>query len=177
MVSTHAVESVLIDIYCTWIDDSPERNHVDYELSSHPETLTTESTTLGPVETSARPNKTRRELWWIDPEHTSLSLASIARRFDNLIVSIPSSSFSPLRRLHNLEERRSLHRCPGYLREEILLGSDLAKSAIISHSTPNVMERCSGCGKLVSSGAGNKHGCWTCRIRRKVCTLLIVVLH
>lgn len=196
-------------IYYIWTDDTPNRNHVDYESSSRPKTPTLENITLEPVEndnmelassalTLAQPNKTRRELWWIEPEHRCLSLNSVARRFDNFLASIPSSSLSPLRQLYNSEERRPLHRCPGYLREEILLGSDLAKSVIVSHSTPDLMERCSVCGELVSPRAGSEgatevsdkvvlpgalagksrkpSGCFTCRIRRKVCTLPIIVL-
>jgi hypothetical protein len=45
--------------------------------------------------------------------------------------------------------RHNLHQCPGYLREEITLASDVSKSAIISHAFPSQSEVCSICGQLV----------------------------
>ena len=45
--------------------------------------------------------------------------------------------------------RHNLHHCPGYLREEITLASDVSKSAIISHTFPSQCEVCSICGQLV----------------------------
>ena len=45
--------------------------------------------------------------------------------------------------------RHNLHQCPGYLREEITLASDVSKSVIISHAFPSQSEVCSICGQLV----------------------------
>ena len=38
---------------------------------------------------------------------------------------------------------------PGYLREEIILTSDVSRSAVISHEHPSQSELCSVCGQLV----------------------------
>jgi hypothetical protein len=161
------VLSNLIDAYYTRTDDSPERSDVNYESPGRLESPPTSGATAGPeendipqsifpsIQTVALENKPRRELWWMDQEPKSLSLAIIARRFGDHLASLPSSSLSPLRRIHK-SKARTFHQCPGYLREEILLSSDLAKSAIISHSAPSAMEICSICGELVSSGVGNE---------------------
>ena len=45
--------------------------------------------------------------------------------------------------------RHNLHQCPGYLREEVTLASDVSKSVIISHAFPSQSEVCSICGQLV----------------------------
>ena len=45
--------------------------------------------------------------------------------------------------------RHNLHQCPGYLREEITLASDVSKSVIVSHAFPSQSEVCSICGQLV----------------------------
>ena len=79
---------------------------------------------------------------------------SIARRFgDYLDCFISTSSNSPLRRIRASNGAYSRlwtsHQCPGYLREEITLTSDVLKSAIISHEYPNQSELCSVCGQLV----------------------------
>ena len=49
----------------------------------------------------------------------------------------------------NSKLRHNLHQCPGYLREEITLASDVLKSVIVSHAFPSQSEICSICGQLV----------------------------
>ena len=66
--------------------------------------------------------------------------------------SLLSSSNSLLRRIRSPKDdnqRRDLHQCPGYLREEITLTCDLSKSVIVSHAFPGLSERCSICHQLV----------------------------
>ena len=97
----------------------------------------------------------RREVWWLKQDATNHSLMSIGRCFeDRLKWSLLSSSNSPLPRLHIRPPRNdifivNLHRCPGYLREEITLTCDLSKSVIVSHVFPGPSERCSICHQLV----------------------------
>ena len=95
----------------------------------------------------------RREVRWLDLGAKKRSLESIKRRFeDRLDRFLSSSSNSLLRRITspmNSKQRHDLHQCPGYLREEITLASDVSKSVIVSHAFPSQSEICSICGQLV----------------------------
>ena len=101
-----------------------------------------------------KPNrKPRREVWWLDLGSNNHSLTSVGRCFeDRLNWSLLSSSNPLLRHIRSPKDdnlRRSLHKCPGYLREEIALTCDLSKSVIVSHTFPDLSERCSICHQLV----------------------------
>ena len=92
--------------------------------------------------------------WRLGLGTSNRSLDSIARRFGNYLdCFLSSSSDPPLRRIRAPKEVYSRlwtsHRCPGYLREEITLTSDVSRSAIISHEYPSQSELCSVCGQLV----------------------------
>ena len=95
----------------------------------------------------------RREVWWLDLGAKNQSLESIKRRFEDCLDRfLLSSSNSLLRHITspvNSKPRHNLHQCPGYLREEITLASDVSKSVIISHAFPSQSEVCSICGQLV----------------------------
>ena len=107
--------------------------------------------------------KPRREVRWLrlDQDATNHSLKSIGRCFeDRLNWSLISSSNSLLRHVRSpKDDNRDLHRCPGYLREEITLTCDLSKSAIVSHSFPGLSERCSICHQLIRYTYPDSHGC------------------
>ena len=95
----------------------------------------------------------RREVWWLDLGAKNQSLESIKRRFEDFLNHFLSSSSNSLLRhftspMDN-KLRKNLHQCPGYLREEITLTSDVSKSVIISHAFPSESEVCSVCGQLV----------------------------
>ena len=95
----------------------------------------------------------RREVWWLDLGGKNQSLESIKRRFEDCLDRfLPSSSNSLLRHITSPMDnklRHNLHKCPGYLREEITLASDVSKSVIVSHTFPSQSEICSICGQLV----------------------------
>ena len=95
----------------------------------------------------------RREVWWHDLGAKNQSLESIKRRFEDCLGRfLSSSSSSLLRHIASPMDgrlRHNLHQCPGYLREEIKLVSDVSKSVIISHAFPSQSEVCSICGQLV----------------------------
>ena len=101
-----------------------------------------------------KPRRTpRREVRWLDLGAKNRSLESIKRRFEDRLDRFPSSSTDSLLR-HIISpmdsrQRRNLHQCPGYLREEITLASDVSKSVIVSHAFPSQSEVCSICGQLV----------------------------
>ena len=109
-----------------------------------------------PSNSTEKPNPRRtprREVWWLELGSKNQSLESIKRRFEDCLDRfLLSSSKSLLRHITSPDNklRRNLHQCPGYLREEITLTSDVSKSVIISHSTfPTQSEVCSICGQLV----------------------------
>jgi hypothetical protein len=97
----------------------------------------------------------RREVWWLDLGAKNQNLESIKRRFEDRLDSFLSSSSSSNSLLRHIASpmdnklRRNLHQCPGYLREEITLASDVSKSVIVSHAFPSQSEVCSICGQLV----------------------------
>ena len=97
----------------------------------------------------------RREVRWLDLGVKKRSLESIKRRFeDRLDRFLSSSSNSLLCRITSLapmdsKQIHNLHQCPGYLREEITLASDVSKSVIVSHAFPSQSEVCLICGQLV----------------------------
>ena len=147
------------------IDDSPERIFDEYEREDLP-TATLEDAdaedTSKPYESEAiskltekpKPNRTpRREVWWLDLGTTNQSLESIKRCFENYLDRFPSSLSDSLLRIIKPSKdkilRRNLHQCPGYVREEITLTSDVSRSAIVSHAFPSESELCSICGQLV----------------------------
>jgi hypothetical protein len=147
-------------------DDSPEREFDVYDREDFPRATledaegtsnVSESEDMSNPSNSTRKPKScrtpRREVWWLDLGAKDQSLESIKRRFeDRLDRFLSSSSNSLLRHITSPMDnklRRNLHRCPGYLREEITLASDVSKSAIISHAFPSQSEVCSICGQLV----------------------------
>ena len=147
-------------------DDSPERTFDAYDREgfsrapledtegtsnvSESEDMSNPSNATGKPKSSRTP---RREVWWLDLGAKNQSLESIKQRFEDCLDRfLPSSSNSLLRHITSSMDsklRHNLHQCPGYLREEITLASDVSKSAIISQAFPSQSEVCSICGQLV----------------------------
>ena len=147
-------------------DDSPERKFDVYDREGFPRTTLehAESTSNVPesedMSNSSNPSEKkkprrtpRREVWWLDLGAKNQSLESIKRRFEDCLdLFLSSSSNSLLRHITSPIDnklRHNLHQCPGYLREEITLASDVSKSVIVSHAFPSQSEVCSICGQLV----------------------------
>ena len=142
-------------------DDSPERDFHVYDRDSRfPRTTlkdaegtsnVSESEDISnPSNSTGKPKSyPRREVWWLDLGAKNQSLESIKDYLDRFLSS---SSNSRLRHITSPKEsklRHNLHKCPGYLREEITLASDVSKSLIVSHAFPGQSEVCSVCGQLV----------------------------
>ena len=150
-------------------DDSPEREFDVYDREDFPIAPLegTEGTSLANASESedmSNPSNStdkqkscqtpRREVWWLNIGAKKQSLESIKRCFEDRLDRFLSSSSDSLLLRHITSPmdgklRHNLHQCPGYLREEITLASDLSKSAIISHAFPSQSEVCSICGQLV----------------------------
>ena len=149
-------------------DDSPEREFDAYDSENFPRATLEDAEGLSNVSESqdmtnpsnskenpkSRPTP-RREVWWLDLGAKNQSLESIKGRFEDCLDRfLSSSSNSLLRRIAGTSPmdnklRHNLHQCPGYLREEITLASDVSKSVIVSHAFPSQSEICSICGQLV----------------------------
>ncbi|KAF7364588.1 hypothetical protein MVEN_00327800 [Mycena venus] len=86
----------------------------------------------------------RREYVWRDIDRGRQSLATIA---DRLTLDL-DMKLSPV---HSLQytDTKSAHRCPGYVREEIILAATIGESAMVSHDTPSPLEICSVCHEIV----------------------------
>ena len=146
-------------------DDSPEREFDVYDREDFPRATledwegtsnATESEDMSNPSNSTEMPKScqtpRREVWWLDLGAKNQSLESIKRRFEDFLNHFLSSSNSLLRHVSSPTDNKlkyTLHQCPGYLREEITLTSDVSKSVIVSHAFPSQSEVCSICGQLV----------------------------
>ena len=147
-------------------DDSPEREPDVYDregFSRAPledaegtSNISESEDRLNPSNSTEKPKPCRtprREVWWLHLGAKNQSLESIKRHFEDCLDRfLLSSSNSILRHITSPMDsklRHNLHQCPGYLREEITLASDVSKSAIISQAFPSQSEVCSICGQLV----------------------------
>ena len=91
----------------------------------------------------------RRELVWKSQDEKNSSLEDIYSEFKAFLDSLPPSSEPALHRRRGRYTIRSVHRCPGYNRTEITLTPSIARSAIVSHSTPLPNEICPVCNRVV----------------------------
>ena len=146
-------------------DDSPEREVVVYDREGYPRASVEDeegpsnvsekedvSNPLNSTEKTKSCRTPRREVRWLDLGARNRSLESIKQRFQDRLDRFLSSSNSLLRHITSPMDSKlihNLHQCPGYLREEITLASDVSKSVIVSHAFPSQSEVCSICGQLV----------------------------
>jgi hypothetical protein len=151
-------------------DDSPERTFDAYDIAGLPSTtledvedtsnLCEDEVISNPSNSTEKPDSTsrtpRREVWWVDLGRTNQTVESIKRSFEDCLDRFfVLSSFNSL--LHRIRSHMwNFHQCPGYLREEITLTSDVSRSAIISHAFPSESELCSMCGQLVTASSPNR---------------------
>ncbi|KAJ7649747.1 hypothetical protein FB45DRAFT_1843 [Roridomyces roridus] len=94
----------------------------------------------------ATPVPPRREYVW-RTMNVPQSLASIATQIAR-DLDLRRAAINRLVR----SDGRSIHRCPGYIREEVTLATRTADSAVVSHDSPTVQEVCSVCREVVNSG-------------------------
>ncbi|KAK7022499.1 hypothetical protein R3P38DRAFT_2710462 [Favolaschia claudopus] len=145
-----------------------ERSPVDISpqpmpYPSSPPFLSPDSTVLeSKTSTSSdSPSPPRREYVWrqISKENKSLAAVAAEIEFDLALNSLS------LKRMA-LVDKYNVHRCAGYVREEITLASSLADSAVVTHDTPSPTEICPiccqavGCNEKFSCRCGNRDpGC------------------
>ena len=142
------------------IDDSPKREFEAFDSEGLPAVTLGSTGTLNLFESGGisnpsnteKPNSSRRprrEVWWFDLGATNQSLQSISGCFQDRLNRSTTASNSLLRHIRSPKGDKNVHECPGYLREEITLTSDLSKSVIVSHAFPGQSELCSICHQLV----------------------------
>ncbi|KAJ7649740.1 hypothetical protein FB45DRAFT_1672 [Roridomyces roridus] len=88
----------------------------------------------------------RREFVWRTMD-VAQSLATIATRIAR-DLDLRRGSINRLVR----SDGGSIHRCLGYVREEVTLATRTADSAVVSHDAPTIQEVCSVCHEVVNSG-------------------------
>ncbi|KAJ6597612.1 hypothetical protein DFH09DRAFT_1304393 [Mycena vulgaris] len=88
------------------------------------------------------PVQPRREYVWRTIDRGQKSLANIASRISR---DLDTSSLSKL----TWSDVRSVHRCAGYVREEITLATTMGDSAVVSRDAPSPLEVCSICHEVV----------------------------
>ena len=93
------------------------------------------------------PSAHRRELVWKCEEHEVASLEDIAHQFQDFLHT--SSTQPALSHRRGRYTTQTAHRCPGYNRIEIMLTTDIVRSAIVSHLTPTPHEICPVCKEIV----------------------------
>ncbi|KAJ7573541.1 hypothetical protein C8J56DRAFT_1173573 [Mycena floridula] len=96
----------------------------------------------------------RREYVFI-PERTSISLRQMSEKYNSLIRLLSDETVSIYRWCRNAPfttPNTVAHRCPGYRRQEVTIGTLVTRSALILHFTPSMQERCTICYQLVQEG-------------------------
>ncbi|KAJ6558359.1 hypothetical protein B0H19DRAFT_134807 [Mycena capillaripes] len=86
----------------------------------------------------------RREYVWRTIDRAQQSLAAVARRITR-DLDMKLSSVSKLA----WTDGHRVHRCAGYVREEVTLATTVIDSAVVSHDAPSPLEVCSICHEVV----------------------------
>jgi hypothetical protein len=97
----------------------------------------------------------RREFKWVgmeaefDPQTPSmLKLREIQQQF-KMGISRHVQTNRAMRRLKGSDNQ--LHKCVSYLKQEVILGPTMARSAILMSSSPSIHEVCHVCGQRVEA--------------------------
>ena len=122
-------------------DDSPKREVVVYDREDFPRAsledeegplnVSDKEDVSNPSNSTEKPKSyraPRREVRWLDLGAKNQSLESIKRRFQDRLDRSLYSCNSLLRHITSPMDsklRHNLHQCPGYLREEMTLASDV----------------------------------------------------
>ncbi|KAJ7138262.1 hypothetical protein C8R44DRAFT_342170 [Mycena epipterygia] len=103
-----------------------------------------------PVTDSSRLSSAgRRELVWKSSDKR-LNLSTISQQLEDFLFRLKTAaSAEAIRRFPAREQAQTHHRCPGYCREEVFLGTKARSSTILSYSAPSPHEACTVCGETV----------------------------
>ncbi|SJL11676.1 uncharacterized protein ARMOST_15082 [Armillaria ostoyae] len=112
------------------------------------------------VTIDANLSQSRREIIWQRLGGNSVTLDDISHQFETGVESLSFTLFSLEYVARTARNRRTVHRCPGYRREEVTLRPVLSDCKVITHATPSLHEKCVICGQHVEEGP------FSCRCRR-----------
>ncbi|PBL03924.1 hypothetical protein ARMGADRAFT_37969 [Armillaria gallica] len=115
-------------------------------VSDKPDTVATIDVNL------SRP---RREIMWQGVGGNDINLDGISSQFKTAVSSLSFSLFSLEHIARTARGYRTVHRCPGYRREEVTLRPVLSDCKVIMHATPSLHEKCQICEKVVEEGQFN----------------------
>ncbi|KAK0235603.1 hypothetical protein EDD85DRAFT_937617 [Armillaria nabsnona] len=100
-------------------------------------------------------SRSRREIMWQGVGGNSTTLDDISYQFKTAISSLSFALFSLEHIARTARSYRTVHRCPGYRREEVTFRPVLSDCKVITHATPSLHEKCLICGKDVEEGQFN----------------------
>ncbi|KAJ7277846.1 hypothetical protein C8J57DRAFT_1465713 [Mycena rebaudengoi] len=101
----------------------------------------------------------RRELIWKSSDDGA-TLKEVSEQVEEFLFCLRTPrARRQIRRYVSSGGSKSHHRCPGYSREEIILGSQAHSTVIVSHSSPSPQEVCTVCGDIVDDGGWFSCGC------------------
>ncbi len=127
--------------------------------------------TVATIDANLSPS--RREIMWQGVGGNDITLDGISYQFKTAVSSLSFTLFSLEYITRPARGYRTVHRCPGYRREEVTLRPVLSDCKVTMHATPSLHEKCLICGKVVEEGQ------FDCRCGRRTFTclsLLMVVL-
>ncbi|KAJ7269589.1 hypothetical protein C8J57DRAFT_316465, partial [Mycena rebaudengoi] len=145
------------------------RDEVDRTTDTAPDFLTGSYSTINldsflgqqsPTEASISVGSAgRRELIWKSSDK-GVTLAEVSEQAQEFLFYLRTAHTGRIIRHYvSSTKSKSYHRCPGYSREEIILGSQAHSTVIVSHSTPSPREVCTVCGHIVEDGGWFRCGC------------------
>ncbi|KAJ7270224.1 hypothetical protein C8J57DRAFT_1468395 [Mycena rebaudengoi] len=124
---------------------------VNLDSSSSPQLPIDNSTSMG--------SAGRRELVWKSSDKRA-TLKEVSQQVEDFLFFLQTARAIRIsQRYASSRGSKSHHRCPGYSREEIILGSQAHSTIIVSHSTPSPQEFCTVCGNVVEDGGWFSCGC------------------
>ncbi|KAJ7581277.1 hypothetical protein C8J56DRAFT_261490 [Mycena floridula] len=105
------------------------------------------------LQSDCLPTPARREYAFV-PDRSHQSLREISTSYARFMRSI-TKKIQHFRRKSHGNSTIVAHRCPGYRRDEVTLGTSVLRTAIIQHLTPSPREICPVCKQLVEDGTFN----------------------
>ncbi|KAJ7581301.1 hypothetical protein C8J56DRAFT_262011 [Mycena floridula] len=123
--------------------------------SSHPDLRFSppEDEPIADLQSDCPPTPPRREYAFV-PDRSHQSLGDISTSYARFVRSI-TKKIRHFRRKGDGNSTIVAHRCPGYRRDMVTLGTSVLRTAIIQHLTPSPREICPICQQLVEDGTFN----------------------
>jgi hypothetical protein len=127
-------------------------------LAAHTASSSRSDNLSGLADTDDQEARSRREFIWVgmdaEPDIQLLFSAPLRKIQQQFKKAIDRHKLTKrvMRRLRSSNDQSlSVHRCTSYLKEEVILGTTLANSAILLSSSPSIHEVCFVCGRRVTA--------------------------